>query len=154
RQETWPSFVGLVLIEPDDDVLPTRATYDGTGFGIGSSRLARSTEPLWYATPDAVAARVITGRSPKIVGALRFVARGRARGLRPRPLSVGGRSRAAGRVLLLAAGGTDRKRRQTDAGPARTPDQRCRRQLRQLRHGRDGDCRDRAGWLRFHQRRT
>jgi hypothetical protein len=70
-----------VLIKPDGDILPVRAAYDGQTWGIGVNPLT-SSEPLWYSIPDCVASKLLTGRPPRVVRALRLVPVGRARGLR------------------------------------------------------------------------
>ena len=79
--ELWPELVGFALIEPDGDVLPVRAAYDGQTWGIGVNPLT-STEPLWYSIPDCVASKLLTGRAPKVARALRLVPVGRVRNLR------------------------------------------------------------------------
>jgi hypothetical protein len=80
-QAFWPKLVGLVLVEPDGDILPVRAAYDGQTWGIGVNPLT-SSEPLWYSIPDCVASTLLTGRPPKVVRALRLVPMGRVRRLR------------------------------------------------------------------------
>jgi hypothetical protein len=80
-QALWPKLVGFVLIEPKDDVLPVRAAYDAQTWGIGVNPLT-STEPLWHSIADCVQSKLLTGRSPKVVRAIRLVPVGRARGLR------------------------------------------------------------------------
>jgi hypothetical protein len=79
-QDLWPQLVGFVLVEPDVDILPVRAAYDGQTWGIGVNPLT-STEPLWYSIPDCVASTLLTGRAPKVVRALRLVPVGRVRRL-------------------------------------------------------------------------
>jgi hypothetical protein len=83
KPETWKQFVGLVQIKPAGDALPVRARYGDTrSWGIGSSPL-HTDEPQWYALPDVVASKLITGRAPEIVRALRLIPLGRQRGLKP-----------------------------------------------------------------------
>jgi hypothetical protein len=77
----WRELPALVQIKAGGDVLPVRAPYDGTNWNIGSNPLCAD-EPLWYALPDAVASKVITGHSPEIVRALRLAPVGRQRGLK------------------------------------------------------------------------
>jgi hypothetical protein len=79
--ELWTQLVGFVLIKPDGDVLPVRAAYDGQTWGIGVNPLT-SIEPLWYSIPDCVASKLLTGRAPKVLKALRLVPVGRVKGLR------------------------------------------------------------------------
>ncbi|MGH2651510.1 MAG: hypothetical protein ACRDHK_09910 [Actinomycetota bacterium] len=73
----------LVLIDPDDDVLPVRARYEAgrQGWQIGVNPLRG--EPRWYALADAVAAKLLTGRIPTILRALVPVPTGTQDGLRP-----------------------------------------------------------------------
>ena len=59
----WPQLVGFALVEPEGDILPVRASYDGRGWGIGVNPLT-STEPLWYSIADCVAGLGPADRSP------------------------------------------------------------------------------------------
>ena len=69
---TWPGLVCLVQIAPDDDRLPIRAVYPGEqNATIGVNRLS-SPEPMWFTLPDVLAAKVLGGRAPKILSAIRF----------------------------------------------------------------------------------
>jgi hypothetical protein len=74
-QELWPKLVGFALTVPDADVLPVRAAYNETSWGIGVNPLA-SDEPLWYSLADLVASKLLTGRAPHVMRAIRLVARG------------------------------------------------------------------------------
>jgi len=66
--ETWKEFVGCALIQPDEDILPVRAAYDGSSWGIGIN-VVTSDEPLWYSIPDCMASALLTGKAPKVLGA-------------------------------------------------------------------------------------
>ena len=80
--DTWRDLPALVQLKPAGDVLPVRARYgDGRSWGIGSNPL-HSDEPLWYALPDVVASKLITGGAPEILRALKLVPAGRQRGLK------------------------------------------------------------------------
>jgi hypothetical protein len=70
--EFWPQLVGFALVEPNDDILPVRAAYNGKTWGIGVNPLT-SNEPLWYSLADVVASKLLTGKSPKILRAIRLV---------------------------------------------------------------------------------
>jgi hypothetical protein len=79
----WPQLLALVQVEPDGDVLPTRADYGENGqWQIGLNPL-HSEVALWYPLADVIASTLITGRPPKIVRALRLVADGQQPGMRP-----------------------------------------------------------------------
>lgn len=70
--DLWPQLVGFALVEPQEDVFPVRAAYDGKTWGIGVNPVT-STEPLWYSLADCVASKLTTGRSPKVLRAIRLV---------------------------------------------------------------------------------
>ena len=81
---TWELLTTLVEIQPENDVLPTRADF--SQFKNGSLNIAissvSSSTPLWYPLADAVASKLMTGKPPKIHRALRFGGKGRQRDLR------------------------------------------------------------------------
>ncbi len=84
RQATWRKIgVTLVEVEPDGDILPTRAAYDPAGldFGIGVNPLHYEGR-LWYALPDLLAARLLNPDKPlRVLRALRLAFRGKQPGL-------------------------------------------------------------------------
>ena len=90
--ELWPQLVGVALVRPDGDVLPTRAWFAGRGdvprVGLG---------PIWcdrllpYAIADLAAAKVLAGRVPEVDSAWRLEGSGTATGFRV--VRLGGRVR-------------------------------------------------------------
>ena len=81
--ETWKRFPALVQIKPSgEDVPPVRGRYQRTGLNIGSNYLDCD-EPLWYALPDVIDSKLITGRAPEIIRALKLTASGEQGTLRP-----------------------------------------------------------------------
>jgi len=74
----WAGFTIMVKIKPDDDVLPVRMDYQGSGesFNVGINHLTSDT-PLWYALPDVIASCILTGKVPEILEAVRFVPKDR-----------------------------------------------------------------------------
>jgi len=88
----WPQLVGVALVRPDGDVLPTRAWFAGRGdvprVGLGPIHCDRL-HP--FAIADLVAAKLLTGRVPEVVSAWRLDGAGTASGLRVTRL--GGRVR-------------------------------------------------------------
>ncbi len=80
----WSEFVGIAQIVPDGDVVPCRARYgDGPSWNIGINPLT-SREPMWFTVADLVAGKVLSGKTPKVVRALRFLpSRRRLAGLKP-----------------------------------------------------------------------
>jgi hypothetical protein len=83
--KTWPKLNFLALIQPDDDILPVQAVYGESRVGgepnIGLNPLT-SEKPIWFAGPDIVASLLQTGKSPKILRAIRFEAVGVQKGLK------------------------------------------------------------------------
>jgi len=68
----WKRLSFFVLIKPDDDILPVRTVYNGRTQNIGINYL-RSKKPVWYAGPDAVASVLLTGKTPRVLKAVRMV---------------------------------------------------------------------------------
>jgi hypothetical protein len=80
--EEWEKFAFFALVKPSGDVLPIRAQYNEDGStNIGLNPLT-SKEPIWYAGPDLVASRLLSGRKPRIVKAFRVVPHGIQPGLK------------------------------------------------------------------------
>lgn len=70
---TWPSFVGIAQIIPDGNLLPCRARYGkDLTWNIGINPLT-SREPMWFTIADLVASKVLTGKTPRVLQARRFV---------------------------------------------------------------------------------
>lgn len=91
RPATWRRLHVIVQIEPDSDVLPLRAKYryepspldkHKDHYTIGLNHVS-SGRALWYALPDVIACKLLTGRAPKIVKAIAFEADEPQGGLRP-----------------------------------------------------------------------
>jgi hypothetical protein len=88
---TWKQLTTLVQVQPDADIFPVRARYatrikDQTKSAdmptIGVNYLSAD-RPLWFTLADCVASRLLTGRAPKVVRAVRFSAKQAQTGLRP-----------------------------------------------------------------------
>lgn len=78
----WRKLSCLVLLQPDGDILPVRARYGvGEEFTIGINPF-QSDRGHWYACPDAVASKLLSGRVPTILRAVRLVPRGHQQELR------------------------------------------------------------------------
>lgn len=76
-RDLWKDMIVLVKVQPDGDIFPVRADYHGDGrmFNVGINCLSSET-PLWYALPDVIASKILTGKAPKILEAIRFVPKG------------------------------------------------------------------------------
>jgi len=91
KPDTWRRLHVIVQIEPDGDVLPLRAKYHyepssvdkrKAHYTIGLNHVS-SDRPLWYALPDVIASKLITGRIPKIIKAIVFEPKAPQDGLQP-----------------------------------------------------------------------
>jgi hypothetical protein len=82
--ELWKDLCFFAKFRPDGDILPVRSNYDDTSdaLNIGLNKLT-SRKSLYYAGSDLVAAAILTGKPPIIERAIRLVAVGKQRGLRP-----------------------------------------------------------------------
>jgi hypothetical protein len=88
----WRQLPALVQCLPAGEILPARAAFptskdrivpgSGDDWQIGVNPLWSET-PLWYALPDLVAAKVLGGKGPTVLRALRLVAKGERADLRP-----------------------------------------------------------------------
>jgi hypothetical protein len=94
QPERWRDFVVIVGVVPDGDVLPVRADYQPdyprgsqeprsatTSWSIGVKPL-HADEPFWYTLPDLVASKMLSGRTPQVRRAFRFVPAGGRQGER------------------------------------------------------------------------
>ena len=90
--KTWHKLNFFALVKPDADILPVRAVYGenrvGSETNIGINPLTAE-KPLWFAGPDIVASRLLTGKSPRILRAIRFEAVGVQKGLKSVTLGKG-----------------------------------------------------------------
>jgi hypothetical protein len=77
----WSQLTFFALIQPSEDILPVRTKYAGNNSNIGVNHLTSDTS-IWYAGPDVVAAKLLSGRSPKIIRAFRVVPHGQQSGLK------------------------------------------------------------------------
>jgi hypothetical protein len=77
----WKQLSFFALVKPKDDVLPVRTVYSGRTQNIGLNYLT-SERPIWYAGPDLVASKILTGKAPKILKAVRMISSGRQSGLK------------------------------------------------------------------------
>jgi hypothetical protein len=88
---TWKQLTTLVQVQPEADIFPVRARYatrikeqtksaDMPTIGVNYLSADR---PLWFTLADCVASKLLTGKAPKVVRAVRFSAKQAQAGLRP-----------------------------------------------------------------------
>jgi hypothetical protein len=76
KKGLWKQFSFFALVKPRGDILPIRTVYDN-GYNkrtqnIGLNHL-NSNAPIWYAGPDLIASKILTGKAPRILKAIRMV---------------------------------------------------------------------------------
>jgi hypothetical protein len=87
--KAWERLTTLVQVQPEADVFPVRARYatrikeqtksaDMPTIGVNYLSADR---PLWFTLADCVASKLLTGRAPKVVRAVRFSAKRAQAGL-------------------------------------------------------------------------
>jgi len=82
-QQTWRSIACIVQVKPDRDIFPVRAEYEADQSAtIGLNRLSAD-EPMWFTLADVLAAKLLGGKTPDIVSAIRFEAMKPQATLRP-----------------------------------------------------------------------
>jgi hypothetical protein len=78
----WRDLTTLVQVMPDADILAVRARYgEALTPNIGLNYLT-SDECLWFTLADVIASKILSGKAPKILQAVRYQAGPRQSGLR------------------------------------------------------------------------
>lgn len=79
---TWSRMNAIVELQPDGDILPSRGHYgDHLSWNIALNHVT-SDRKMWWALPDVVDSKLVSGKVPKIARANRFKAVGKQKGLR------------------------------------------------------------------------
>jgi hypothetical protein len=82
-KDGWKDLASLVQVRPKNDLFPIRARYPGGDtLNIGLNYLTAD-EPQWFTLADVLASEILTGRTPEVIKAIRFRAKGRQKGLKP-----------------------------------------------------------------------
>jgi hypothetical protein len=75
-KDFWERLSFFALVKPKDDILPVRTVYDSgrnkRTQNIGLNYLSSDT-PIWYAGPDLIASKILTGKAPRILKAIQIV---------------------------------------------------------------------------------
>ncbi len=80
---TWRRLATLVEVEPDGEVFPVRAKYDGDANTTIALNHLRSDKALWFTLADCIAAKLLSGRAPRVKRAIAFQPREVQSGLLP-----------------------------------------------------------------------
>lgn len=78
KKEVWNKFPVIVEVEPNEDILPVRTTYNEKSemYTIGINNLTYKGS-LWYALPDIITSKILTEKSLKIKRAIKFIPLGK-----------------------------------------------------------------------------
>jgi hypothetical protein len=83
-KDFWKQLSFFALVNPDEDILPVRTVYESghnkRTQNIGLNYLSSDT-PIWYAGPDLIASKILTGEAPRILKAIQMVPGNRQRNL-------------------------------------------------------------------------
>ena len=80
----WKQMSFFALVQPDEEILPVRAEYSNDGITKNIAvNYYSSEEPSWFTGPDVIMSKLLTGKVPKILKAIRMVPHGLQKGLKP-----------------------------------------------------------------------
>ena len=82
-QPAWRQLATLVRVVPNDDIFPVRAAYSGEAQSTIGANYLTSETPLWFTLADCIAAKLLTGKTPRIVEAFLFAPGPVQAGLKP-----------------------------------------------------------------------
>lgn len=85
KKEIWTKLNAIVQIEPNEDILPIRTKFDNKQtYNIADSYVTtKKGINLWYTLADVINSKIRTGKSPRIVRAIKCVPVGKQQGLKP-----------------------------------------------------------------------
>jgi len=89
RPQFWRGLTTLVCIHPHKDVFPVRAEYDGEGQATIGANYISADGGLWFTLADCIAAKLHTGKAPRVLEAIRFHPGAMQKGLQPISLPGG-----------------------------------------------------------------
>lgn len=73
-RKIWRRFRCLVKINPKNDFLPIRTNYNNSAERTVAIQMIKGSDvPLYYALPDVIASKLITGKSPEILEGIEFI---------------------------------------------------------------------------------
>ncbi|MBS3921970.1 MAG: hypothetical protein KGZ37_02320 [Nitrosarchaeum sp.] len=80
--KTWPKLIGIATIQPQNDILPIRSKFGKKyAWNIGMP-IVSCKKSLNYSISDLVASKLLSGKTPKILEAYKFIAEGVQSGLK------------------------------------------------------------------------
>ena len=82
KYKLWHHLSIICQVDPDDDIFPVRAKYNGVSKTVGVNYVS-SSAPIWYTLADCLASKLLTSKAPKILKAIRFYPVGQQKKLKP-----------------------------------------------------------------------
>jgi hypothetical protein len=79
----WHGLTVLVQVIPDDDIFPVRAAYGQDDQQTIGLNYLKSKTPLWLTLSDVIGSKLLTGKSPRILKAIKFEPNEFQEGLNP-----------------------------------------------------------------------
>lgn len=70
--DLWRHLAVLVKVQPDADIFPVRAAYEGEILATIGANYLSSASPLWFTLADCIASKLLTGKAPKVLEAVAF----------------------------------------------------------------------------------
>jgi hypothetical protein len=83
RQEAWPRLTAIVRVQPDRDLLPVRAQYDGGSHATIGLNFLTYKGQLYVTLAECLVAKFLSGKAPTIEEAIMFEPGPPQPGLRP-----------------------------------------------------------------------
>ena len=68
----WPKLTTLVRVQPNADIFPVRAVYEGEALPTIGANVLSSATLHWFTLADCIASKLMTGKAPIIVEAIAF----------------------------------------------------------------------------------
>ena len=79
----WTDLAALVQVLPHRDLFPVRAQYpESETTNIGLNYLSAD-EPQWFTLADVLVSKILTGKTPEVLAAIRFTPQEKQQGLMP-----------------------------------------------------------------------
>jgi hypothetical protein len=72
HKDAWRNLAALVQVIPDCDLFAVRAQYPESETATIGLNYLTANKPLWFTLADVLAAKILTGRTPRVLTALRF----------------------------------------------------------------------------------
>ena len=79
-RSTWTEMPVLVQVIPEADIFPVRARYGEEPTATIGVNYLSADRPLWFTLADCIASKLLTGKVPRVVRAIRFA---------PKPVQAG-----------------------------------------------------------------